>query len=451
MTTFPSIAPVYPASKGSAAELSGVQLGDGYKARYSFGLNNTKPEWKLEWLVDQISSDAIDLFLQSCADNAEFFQWKPPDSASELNWRCDEWTVEQQSYDLYSVKATFKRAFEPSVITLVPQASATCFQDELCATSDFIISSAEAGQFVLLTSTPQECNKLYFYLELTFVKPDGTIITESYNPALQVVTKFNWTIIGSDGRINTSNGTFTSASANFANDGSLINQYLNIYNGLSYYTYKITSRISSTVLAITTLPSGSPLLPQTEDRQYYIGGKTGDAYSYSIDGTNIEFVENTWQISRWLNYDKIEYKMKEILKCCDSSDPALCDPSGGDYNDPSLVGPISGPWIPGPNNGFPLTFAGPCSDAPKCVRWDASGYGQVSTISVCRPSGIYQISAAFWGRFGFSYDPPGTYRYPQFYVVDCQGNTTAIVNNGGGITLPSSGSKEPEFHLTFYS
>lgn len=130
MTTFPSIAPVYPASKGSAAELSGVQLGDGYKARYSFGLNNTKPEWRLEWLVDQISSDAIDLFLQSCADNAEFFQWKPPDSSSELNWRCDEWTVEQQSYNLYSVKATFKRAFEVSMLTL-SSAPAIC-QEEYC-------------------------------------------------------------------------------------------------------------------------------------------------------------------------------------------------------------------------------------------------------------------------------------------------------------------------------
>lgn len=115
MTTFPSIAPIYPASKGSTIELSSLQLGDGYKTRYSFSLNNTKPEWKLEWLVDQNSSDAIDLFLQSCADNAEFFQWQPPDSSSELNWKCEEWSIEQQSYNLYSIKATFKRVFELSI------------------------------------------------------------------------------------------------------------------------------------------------------------------------------------------------------------------------------------------------------------------------------------------------------------------------------------------------
>lgn len=120
MVSFPAIAPVYPASEGTSLPESKILLGDGYKRLLSFGLNTVKPEWRLEWLVNQSSADAIDLFLQSCADNSEFFQWQPPDSSSELNWKCEEWSVEQQAYNVYSIKATFKRIFEISMLTLSP-------------------------------------------------------------------------------------------------------------------------------------------------------------------------------------------------------------------------------------------------------------------------------------------------------------------------------------------
>lgn len=131
MVSFPAIAPVYPASEGTLLPESKILLGDGYKRLLSFGLNTVKPEWRLEWLVNQSSADAIDLFLQSCADNSEFFQWQPPDASSELNWKCEEWSVEQQAYDLYSIKATFKRIFELSINQLIPTID-TCTNDYLC-------------------------------------------------------------------------------------------------------------------------------------------------------------------------------------------------------------------------------------------------------------------------------------------------------------------------------
>lgn len=365
MTTFPSIAPVYPASKGSAAELSGVQLGDGYKARYSFGLNNTKPEWRLEWLVDQISSDAIDLFLQSCADSAEFFQWKPPDSASELNWRCDEWTVEQQSYDLYSVKATFKRAFEPSIITLTAQASTACYQDELCAQDYGTISSTVGGQTVKITGQLPTCTGQYTYIKITYIKSDGSSISEYYN----------------------------------------------------YTTGNVTVN--------------------------------GTTYSYSLDGTTIQTVNDTWEINRWIDYLRTGYKITTDTQCSTNVNPTALTWPTYDYNDPTLYGPITSDWTP-TNGGYPLIYNGTCQYKTTCLKWEASGYGQTSFVQVCRGATLTQFGPAFWGGFGSIGDPSQTYKYPQFYYSFCDGYSWQIVNNGGAIYLPYAGARLPEFHLSVY-
>ena len=84
-------------------------------------------------------------------------------------------------------------------------------------------------------------------------------------------TSFALLASGTDGRINST--TFTSATASFPNDGSLINQYLSIYNGSIYAVYQITAWINSTSLTIAALSGGTALANQTLDRQYYIGGR----------------------------------------------------------------------------------------------------------------------------------------------------------------------------------
>lgn len=84
-------------------------------------------------------------------------------------------------------------------------------------------------------------------------------------------TSFNLLASGTDGRITTA--TFSSTTANFPNDGSLINQYLSIFNGTIYAVYRITAWVSSTSLTIAALSGGTALANQTVDRQYYIGGR----------------------------------------------------------------------------------------------------------------------------------------------------------------------------------
>lgn len=76
---------------------------------------------------------------------------------------------------------------------------------------------------------------------------------------------------GTNGRISSS--TFSSATANFPNDGSLINHYLSIFNGSIYAVYRITAWVSPTSLTIAIITGGTALANQTVDRQYYIGGR----------------------------------------------------------------------------------------------------------------------------------------------------------------------------------
>lgn len=76
---------------------------------------------------------------------------------------------------------------------------------------------------------------------------------------------------GTNGRITST--TFSSATASFPNDGSLINQYLSIFNGTIYAVYQITAWVSATSLTIAAISGGTALANQAVDRQYYIGGR----------------------------------------------------------------------------------------------------------------------------------------------------------------------------------
>lgn len=79
---------------------------------------------------------------------------------------------------------------------------------------------------------------------------------------------------GTDGRINSSGiDTFSSASASFPNDGSLIDQYLSIFNGTIYAVYRITQWQSSTSLVVAAISGGTAMQNISVDRQYYIGGR----------------------------------------------------------------------------------------------------------------------------------------------------------------------------------
>jgi hypothetical protein len=84
-------------------------------------------------------------------------------------------------------------------------------------------------------------------------------------------TSFSLLASGTDGRITST--TFSAATASFPNDGSLINQYLSIFNGSIYAVYRITAWISSTSLTIAAISGGTALADRAIDSQYYIGGR----------------------------------------------------------------------------------------------------------------------------------------------------------------------------------
>lgn len=126
-------------------------------------------------------------------------------------------------------------------------------------------------------------------------------------------TSFALLASGSDGAITSS--TFSSASANFLNDGSLINQYISIYNGTIYAVYQITAWVSSTSLTITAI-SGGTALANTSVRQYYIGGRwatlnNGSTALRTVPGDTIRVmgspaptslgINGTWTGNRLLN------------------------------------------------------------------------------------------------------------------------------------------------------
>ena len=84
-------------------------------------------------------------------------------------------------------------------------------------------------------------------------------------------TSFATLADGTDGRITTA--TFSSAGANFPDDGSLIGQYLSIFNGTIYAVYNITAWVSATSLTIAAISGGTALANQAVNRQYFIGGR----------------------------------------------------------------------------------------------------------------------------------------------------------------------------------
>jgi hypothetical protein len=84
-------------------------------------------------------------------------------------------------------------------------------------------------------------------------------------------TSFALLASAADGGLTTL-GAFTSASASFPNDGSLIDQYLSIFNGSVYDTYRITAWVSAISLTVVAI-AGGPALSTQAARQYFIGGR----------------------------------------------------------------------------------------------------------------------------------------------------------------------------------
>jgi phage-related protein len=112
MATF-SYAPDYGAAKSQAPSVQAVQFGDGYEARYAYGLNTNPATWDLQFsLRDSTEGPAIDAFLTD-KGGVTPFSWTPPGASSAINVICKEWTFAQPSPLKYTITAKFKQVFDP--------------------------------------------------------------------------------------------------------------------------------------------------------------------------------------------------------------------------------------------------------------------------------------------------------------------------------------------------
>lgn len=150
MTTFPSIAPIHPANKRTAPLGGKLLLGDGYEVASRFGLNSVRPDWSLVWEVTEAEKEAIRSFLQARADAGEHFDWQPPDAATALRWRCDEWAVEQLAFNWFRVSATFRRVFELSPSILPAALGTGDFPGDTCLS----VSEPSGAQLILPPDGP---------------------------------------------------------------------------------------------------------------------------------------------------------------------------------------------------------------------------------------------------------------------------------------------------------
>ena len=142
-------------------------------------------------------------------------------------------------------------------------------------------------------------------------------------------TSFALLASGTDGRI--SSTTFSAATANFPNDGSLINQYISIFNGTIYAVYQITAWISSTSLTIAAIPSGGTALAnQTVDRQYFIGGRwktTGGSTAVrTLPGDTIRIMGSPAPTSLGINGTWTSGKLANTINISSSTNPASPNP-----------------------------------------------------------------------------------------------------------------------------
>jgi len=113
MATFPSIAPTLSAVKNSRPAIRTTKFGDGYEQRVRFGLNQNPKEWSLTFMVKTTNANTIETFLDARAEDAQSFDWTPPDDTTSYKWFCDEWSKEIMGDGFFRISATFRQVFEP--------------------------------------------------------------------------------------------------------------------------------------------------------------------------------------------------------------------------------------------------------------------------------------------------------------------------------------------------
>tara|TARA_R100000655_G_scaffold107561_1_gene158156 strand:+ start:245 stop:589 length:345 start_codon:yes stop_codon:yes gene_type:complete len=114
MATFPSIEPSFPVRKISKPNIRTVKFGDGYEQRFLFGLNQNPKVFNLTWKhITETDSDTIETFLDARAVDGASFTYTPPNEASAMQFKCQNWTKLIDKPNRPTIEATFTEVFEP--------------------------------------------------------------------------------------------------------------------------------------------------------------------------------------------------------------------------------------------------------------------------------------------------------------------------------------------------
>lgn len=89
-----------------------IKFGDGYEQRTADGINTKSETWDLAFVgLTDAEADAIDAFL-TARNAVEAFDWVTP-AGDAIKAVCDDWGRDFSQYDVNTISATFRRAYEP--------------------------------------------------------------------------------------------------------------------------------------------------------------------------------------------------------------------------------------------------------------------------------------------------------------------------------------------------
>ena len=113
MATFPNYNPIFPATKRIDPQTRVTAFNDGYQHRISFGLNQNPQIWNLTFNLDEEDTLEVETFLNARADDAESFDWSPPDSALTFKWIATPYNKQLFQPGRNIIRVTFSQVFEP--------------------------------------------------------------------------------------------------------------------------------------------------------------------------------------------------------------------------------------------------------------------------------------------------------------------------------------------------
>ena len=114
MATFPNIEPSFPVRKISKPNTRTVKFGDGYEHRITFSLNQNPKVFNLTWKhITEADSDTIETFLDARAVDGASFTYTPPNEASAMQFKCQNWSKLIDKPNRPTIEATFTEVFEP--------------------------------------------------------------------------------------------------------------------------------------------------------------------------------------------------------------------------------------------------------------------------------------------------------------------------------------------------